>query len=73
MAILDYAGTTLALATVPLVATIVVLTKLVAFIPVLVKWRKDEETSTAKGVRVPQDEGKVAEFNELRRRAGSSA
>lgn len=63
MAILDYAGTTLALATVPLVATLIVVIKLVAFIPTLVKWSKDEETSSAKGVQVPQDEKKVAEFN----------
>ncbi|KAF2439524.1 hypothetical protein P171DRAFT_490221 [Karstenula rhodostoma CBS 690.94] len=73
MAILDYVGTALALATVPVLATLVVFTKLVAFIPVLIKWKKDEETSAVKGVRVPQDEGKVAEFNKLRRRAGPGA
>lgn len=63
MSILSYAGTALAVATVPLLATLVIFTKLVAFIPLLVKWKKDEEMSTAKGVWVPQDEGKVAEFN----------
>jgi hypothetical protein len=63
MDILHYVRTALALASVPVLATLVVFTKLVAFIPVLFRWKKDEKTSTAKGVRVPQDERKVIEFN----------
>ena len=62
MGILQYIGTAVALAGAPLLLVFAVSTKIITFIPLLVRWSKDEEKSASKGVLVPRDEGKVAEL-----------
>lgn len=62
MAFVHVASTLLLFISTPVFATIAVFTKLIAFVPMLVHWKRDERISAARGVQIPQDEGKLAEF-----------